>query len=267
MARARNIKPALFDNDQLAEIEPLGRLLFIGLWTIADYKGDLVYREKRIKAQLLPYDDCDVKNIMINLDKSGFVRFYSDGVQVYVNITNFTKHQNPHKNEREKGSVIPVFSESMARAACLRTLQINPDKNGTDTDNGEVNRADSLSLIPDSLSPITDSLADTPVVAKAPKFNFKSELLALGVNSEILDDWLIVRKSKKASNTKTAFNGLIKEITKSGLMVNDAIEYAASKSWSGFKAQWYLNEQQGQQQKSAGKTSGNLSACEAFING
>ena len=85
------------------------------------------------------------------------------------------------------------------------------------------------------------------IVAKAPKFNFKSELLALGVNEEILADWLTVRKTKKASNTKTAFNGLMKEITKSGLMVNDAIEYAASKSWAGFKAQWYLNEQPTQQ--------------------
>ncbi|MCP4394855.1 MAG: hypothetical protein GY804_11415 [Alphaproteobacteria bacterium] len=81
------------------------------------------------------------------------------------------------------------------------------------------------------------------IVAKAPKFNFKAELLALGVNPETLADWLTVRKNKKASNTKTAFNGLIREITKSGLMVNDAIEYAASKSWSGFKAQWYENEQ------------------------
>mgnify|MGYP003655503394 FL=1 len=242
MARARNIKPALFDNDQLAEIEPLGRLLFIGLWTIADYKGDLVYREKRIKAQLLPYDNCDVKNIMINLDKSGFVRFYSDGEQVYVNITNFSKHQNPHKNERAKGSVIPEFTESMAQVVDLLTLTINRDKNGTDTDNGEVNRADSLSLIPDSLSLIPDSPPETVVVAKAPKFNFKSELLALGVDGDILEDWLTVRKKKKASNTKTAFNGLISEVTKSGLMVNDAIEYAASKSWSGFKADWYFNE-------------------------
>ena len=104
------------------------------------------------------------------------------------------------------------------------------------------------------------------IVAKAPKFNFKNELLALGVNSEVLDDWLIVRKNKKASNTKTAFKGLITEITKSGLMVNDAIEYAASKSWAGFKAQWYLNEQ-GNNQTKTGKTSGNLSACEDFING
>ena len=38
MARARNIKPAFFDNDELAENEPLGRLLFIGLWTLADYQ-------------------------------------------------------------------------------------------------------------------------------------------------------------------------------------------------------------------------------------
>ena len=30
---ARNIKPAFFDNDELAENDPLGRLLFIGLWT------------------------------------------------------------------------------------------------------------------------------------------------------------------------------------------------------------------------------------------
>ena len=57
MARARNIKPALFTNDTLAENDALGRLLFIGLWTIADFKGDVEWRPKRVKAQVLPYDD------------------------------------------------------------------------------------------------------------------------------------------------------------------------------------------------------------------
>lgn len=242
MARARNIKPALFDNDQLAEIEPLGRLLFIGLWTIADYKGDLVYREKRIKAQLLPYDNCDIKNIMINLDKSGFVRFYSDGEQVYVNITNFSKHQNPHKNEKVKGSSIPEYTESMSQAVDLTTLTINLDKNGTDQDNNETNRADSLLLIPDSLSPITDSPPETVVVASAPKFNFKSELLALGVDKDILSDWLIVRKNKKASNTKTALTKILNQIAKTDLTVSQAVEFACSNDWKGFEASWYLNK-------------------------
>ena len=80
------------------------------------------------------------------------------------------------------------------------------------------------------------------IVASAPKFNFKNELLLLGVDKDVLDDWLIVRKSKKASNTKTALKGLITEITKSGLMVCDAVEYATKKSWSGFKADWYFKE-------------------------
>ena len=157
MARARNIKPAFFDNDELAENNPLGRLLFIGLWTLADYKGDLEWREKRIKAQILPYDNCDVKKLAINLDKSGFVRFYSDGGKIFINITNFAKHQNPHKNEKEKGSEVPEYNEEMRQAIDLKGLTINHDKSRLKPDNSETNRADSLSLIPDSLSLIPDS--------------------------------------------------------------------------------------------------------------
>lgn len=56
MARARNIKPAFFTNDELSELPPLARLLFIGLWTIADYKGCFEYKPKRLKVQLLPYE-------------------------------------------------------------------------------------------------------------------------------------------------------------------------------------------------------------------
>jgi hypothetical protein len=86
------------------------------------------------------------------------------------------------------------------------------------------------------------------------KFNFKAELLALGVGEEVLSDWLKVRAKKKASNTKTALKGLIAEVTKSGLMLNDAIEFAASKSWSGFKADWYFKEQPNTQSKQFSKT-------------
>lgn len=166
MARARNIKPAFFDNDELAELEPLARLLFIGLWTLADFKGDLEWREKRIKKQVLAYDDCDIKKLAINLDKSGFVRFYSDQDKIYLNIVNFGKHQNPHKNEREKGSEIPEYSESMRQVIDLKELTINHDKSGLIPNNSDSNRADSLNLIPDSLNPITDS--PTPVIEEKP---------------------------------------------------------------------------------------------------
>lgn len=150
MARARNIKPAFFDNDELAENDPLGRLLFIGLWTLADYQGNLEWRSKRIQKQILAYDKCDIDKLAINLDKSGFIRFYSDGDNLYVNIANFTKHQNPHKNERSKGSGIPNYSDQGRQMVDLKGLTINRDLSGLKPDDSDSNRADSLLLIPDS---------------------------------------------------------------------------------------------------------------------
>lgn len=69
-------------------------------------------------------------------------------------------------------------------------------------------------------------------------FNFKAAVLSLDVDLNTLNDWLTVRKKKRASDTKTAFNTLLKEINKSGLHPQQAIEMAAANSWSGFKSEW-----------------------------
>jgi uncharacterized phage protein (TIGR02220 family) len=143
MARARNIKPSFFQNDALADIHPLGRLLFVGMWTISDFKGCLEYRPKRIKAQLLAYDECDTESLLMNLDKSGFISIYSVRGVKYIKIVNFEKHQNPHKNERESGSDIPDIDEKDSEISELKQDGTTPDKNGTAP-------ADSLLLIPDS---------------------------------------------------------------------------------------------------------------------
>lgn len=154
MARSRNIKPGFFQNDDLAEKNcPLGRIFFIGLWTIADYKGDLEWRPGRLKAQLLPYDDCDIKKIAINLDNSGFIRFYSDGETIFLNVVNFMKHQNPHKNEKQSGSDIPEFSEKMRQVVDLNNITIIRDLSRLNLEQDGTNPADSLLLIPDSLKP------------------------------------------------------------------------------------------------------------------
>lgn len=163
MARARNIKPAFFTNDELSELPPLARLLFIGLWTIADYKGCFEYKPKRLKVQLLPYDDCDIEQLVSALDKSRFISIYSAQGQTYGKVLNFNKHQNPHKNEKEKGSDIPdielrddVDGINSIQNNGLENIENNRDKNGTAHDQNETDPADSLNLIPDSLNP--DSL-------------------------------------------------------------------------------------------------------------
>lgn len=169
MARARNIKPGFFQNEKLAELSPLARLAFIGMWTIADFKGCIEYRPKRLKVQLLPYDECSIEEIAINLERSGFISIYSVEDQSYIKIVNFDKHQNPHKNERDAGSEIPDIPENYIRINELKKIEINREENGTA-------RADSLFLIPSSLIP--DSLlpdssvppsAVAPVKPDAPK--------------------------------------------------------------------------------------------------
>lgn len=150
MARARNIKPKFFQNDELGELSPLARLLFIGLWTIADFKGCLEYRAKRMKTQLLPYDECSVEELVSALDKSGFIAIYSVASRTYIKIIKFAEHQNPHKNEKDAGSEIPDITEKDSGISELKQDGTTRDKNGTA-------RADSLLLIPDSLIPQPDS--------------------------------------------------------------------------------------------------------------
>jgi len=147
MARARNIKPAFFQNEDLAELEPIERLAFIAMWTVADYKGCIEYRAKRLKVQLLPYDNCNIELIVTNLEQSRFITTYNVNGQKYIKILNFEKHQNPHPNEKKSGSNIPDITEKDDVINDLQNIVINHDEDGT-------NRADSLLLIPDTLLPI-----------------------------------------------------------------------------------------------------------------
>lgn len=141
MARSRNIKPSFFTNDDLAEIEPLGRLLFIALWTMADREGRLEDRPRRIKAEALPYDDADVDALLDALHKLGFILRYVVSGNRYIQVCAFTKHQNPHV--KEAPSTIPAPDEHGAS-----TVQ-DTTKTGTSP-------ADSLLLIPDSnTTPLT----------------------------------------------------------------------------------------------------------------
>lgn len=73
-------------------------------------------------------------------------------------------------------------------------------------------------------------------------FSFKKSFLDLGVEENILSDWLKVRKTKKATNSETAFLGIFKQIKESGLTANECIKISAENSWSGFNNGWTKNK-------------------------
>ena len=90
MARARNIKPALFKNEVLGVADPMLTLLFEGLWLLADREGRLEDRPLRIKGELFPYrEGLDMDALLNWLASNGFiVRYQVDGKR-YIEIDNF----------------------------------------------------------------------------------------------------------------------------------------------------------------------------------
>ncbi|CAH2910653.1 MAG: Phage protein [uncultured Paraburkholderia sp.] len=146
MARARNIKPGIMENEDMADLDPIARLLFIYLWMLADREGRLEDRPRKIKAKALPYDSVDAEQLLDDLQAGGFIARYEVGGSRYIQIINFLKHQKPHSNENE--SKLPPWPDAL------------PTKVESSSDEGEQDDEQesevlgpciSDSLIPDSL--------------------------------------------------------------------------------------------------------------------
>ena len=140
--RARNIKPGFFKNERLADLDYASRLLFAGLWCLADCEGRLEDRPKRIRAELFPYDEVDAEPLLRDLVSAEFITRYSIDGRNYIQVNNFRKHQKPHGKEVASGSVIPgpgpEKSEPSPNFSEPSPKQIRPA------------RPDSTLLIPDS---------------------------------------------------------------------------------------------------------------------
>lgn len=112
MARIRYLKPEFFEDEHLAEHPFWLRLLFAGLWNIADKSGRLEDRPKRIKAKIFPYDNVNIEKGLSELNKikseskRAFICRYEAGGERYIQIVNWDKHQKPHNTEKE--SIIPA---------------------------------------------------------------------------------------------------------------------------------------------------------------
>ena len=112
MPRARNVKPGFFKNERLVELPFATRLLFIGLWTLADREGRLEDRPKRIKMEIFPADDVNIEAALQALHGADLIQRYRVDFAQFIQVVNFAKHQKPHPREAE--STIPPPSQGSA---------------------------------------------------------------------------------------------------------------------------------------------------------
>lgn len=249
--RARNIKPGFFKNEELAELGFFERLLFIGLWCLADREGRLEDRPKRIKMELFPCDNCDVEDGLNALESAGFIVRYVYEKYIVIEVCKFKTHQSPHGTEKDselpdhngmltvnerKGNAVVSGSERLVNVNSKLENALNPD-----------------SLIPDLPNP--DSLKPESKPAKPSASLSACDLVNLGVDEQVAKDFLAVRKAKKAPLTMTALDGIKREAEKAGVSLSTALATCAVRGWQSFKAEWHTGQpsQQPAQQQSGYK--------------
>ena len=101
--RIRTIKPEFFNHEGIYDAEhetklPL-RLAFIGLWCAADREGRFKWEPRRLKTQIMPYDDCDFSSILDALWAHGFVARYDE--MQFGFIPSFASHQCVNMREAQ----------------------------------------------------------------------------------------------------------------------------------------------------------------------
>jgi hypothetical protein len=72
------------------------------------------------------------------------------------------------------------------------------------------------------------------------------ELILSEVSEDVFDQWIALRKKKKAADLSSlVYQGIKRESIKAGLTIEEAIIFCVERSWTAFNADWY---QQGKKQ-------------------
>ena len=127
--RARILRPGFFYSEQLLSCTPAARLLFPGLWCLADREGRLEDRPAQIKLLVFPNDRFKVNSLLEELTSAELIIRYEADSKRCIWIPKFVENQNPHPHEA--ASVLP---------ACNYISPESPTKADVITSQGESGR-------------------------------------------------------------------------------------------------------------------------------
>jgi hypothetical protein len=227
MARIRTIKPEFFTSEDIVELSPLARLLYIATWCEADKEGRLVWKPRTFKLRYFPGDDCNIEALCAEVLEAGLVVVY--GMHAY--IPRFTSHQ--HLNPRESESILPPpppppahveqspksTRESRVPDASPRVATREPrdiDAQGGREGKGREGKGREREI--------------QRVHARPPKPE--------SVTQQTWDDWIEHRRSKKASVTSTVIESAALEASKAGMSLDAFLREWCTRGTQGLKAEW-----------------------------
>lgn len=209
MARIRTIKPQFFIDQDIAALHPLSRILFQGLWCLADRRGRLEDKPQQIKVQILPYDNHDIESALKELSGGKFIVRYETEGKKYIEIRSFEKHQHCHIKEPE--STIPAPGKHRAKTVPKRQEGKGREQEGKGTGREGKEGGKAAFVFPDWMpkdvwedfeemrkkikKPMTDR-ARQNIISKLDLFKAKGHDPTAILDKSITNDWQDVYEPK-----------------------------------------------------------------------
>ena len=105
MARKRMIDPKFWTDDKIMDLDPLTRLLFIGIWNFADDSGIHLNNSKVLKAEIFPCDDIQISEVQQMKDQLVALRMIELSKDDYLfRIRNWEVYQKINRPQPSKYS-------------------------------------------------------------------------------------------------------------------------------------------------------------------
>lgn len=95
MPRIRSVHPGLFTDEAFMQASLQARLLMIGIWTECFDDGVFEWKPLTLKARIFPVDNCNVSDLLGELEGLDFIVSFDSGGKKYGAVRNFRKYQRP----------------------------------------------------------------------------------------------------------------------------------------------------------------------------
>lgn len=239
MARIRTIKPEFFRHEQLQDIEAENpksyvMLVFAALWGHCDKQGRFLWKPRHLKLDILPFLDFDMAATLELLCQHGFVRRYEVDGKQYGKVLSFETHQRLTGKEAQEGGRFPDEIILQQPGSNGEAPVKHP---GAQEGKGKEGNGDIVASLSLDVSKIDQK--------QEPDASFNWAKAPSGVDHTHWRDWLKVRKTKKATNTDSAWGLFSREAGKAGVTIADAVRVCAERGWAGFEAEWIGKEERG----------------------
>ena len=175
MARKRMIDPGIWQSEDFGKLSNLAKIVFIGLFSLADDEGRGRANPTYLKSSLFPYNEdmrsADIEKALFEISSNMSVVFYSCDESSYYSLLSWDVFQ---KIDKPKESIIPAFDKNNKEIRLLFDEQSTTNSRKVAPNRIEKNKnrieKESKKFIPPTLEEIQEYVLDKKLKVDAKQF-------------------------------------------------------------------------------------------------